>query len=92
MATLPDPPESAWPVRTVLLQRRMIALNLDIGALAQIEPGIVGDLQGRCMTCRGAERCAEDFLAHSDDPAWPDWRDYCPNAARLEMLVALQYF
>ena len=74
----------------MLLQRRMIALNLDIGA--RVEPGILDDLQGRCATCRGAARCADDFLAHSDDPAWPGWRDYCPNAARLEMLVALQYF
>ena len=92
MATLPDFPESALPVRAILLQRRMTTLNLDIGTWARFEPDILGDLQGRCATCRDSRRCADDFLEHCEDPAWPDWRDYCPNAARLEMLVALQYF
>ena len=92
MATLPELPESEGPGGAILLQRRMIGLNLDVGAWARFEPGIFGGMLERCVACRGSQPCADDLLRHSDDPTWTGWRDYCPNATKLEMLVALQFF
>ncbi len=73
-----------------LLQRRMIALRLDVGAWLDMEPEMFGELQRSCDACSSPGQCAYDLGAHLDDPTWHDWRDYCPNAARLRMLVALQ--
>jgi hypothetical protein len=77
---------------TYLLQDRIAALGLDIGGWTRFEPTILDDLRRVCSTCPAPRRCADDLVAHCDDPAWRDWRDYCPNAAKLNMLVALQLY
>ncbi len=82
--------ESMRLEETPLLQRRMIALCLDVEAWRDREPELFGDLQTSCAACPNADACDDDLGAHLDDPACDDWRDYCPNAARLRMLVALQ--
>jgi hypothetical protein len=92
MTTLLDLHESTRLDETELLQRRMAALGLDIEAWANFESVMLGELQGPCAACVSRQRCAYDLVTHFDDPTWPDWRDYCPNAAKLDMLSALQSF
>ena len=82
--------ESMRLEETPLLQRRMIALCLDVEAWRDRKPEMFGDLQTSCAACPNPDACDDDLGAHLDDPTCDDWRDYCPNAARLRMLVALQ--
>jgi len=78
----PDEPE--------LLRRRLATLHLDPDELAGSEPAMLRDLQRLCTMCRSRGRCARDFAQHAADPAWQGWRDYCPNAATLNMLSTLK--
>jgi hypothetical protein len=80
------------PDQAKLLQRRMTNLALDIGAWALYEPADFLDLESVCAACASRQTCANDLVEHIEDPTWPDWRDYCPNAAKLDMLVALQFY
>ena len=73
-----------------LLERRMEALSLDPDQVAHIEPLAIRELQHRCVRCEWRGQCALDLADKSADPGWQYWRDYCPNAARLSMLSALQ--
>jgi len=73
-----------------LLERRMEALALDPVEVGHIEPLTVRELQHRCVKCAKREQCALDLADKFADPGWQDWRDYCPNAATLTMLSALQ--
>ena len=50
------------------------------------------DLEKSCTACASRNQCAYDVVPHFEEPTWSDWRDYCPNAAKLRMLVALQGF
>jgi hypothetical protein len=92
MTTLLDFFASTRLDETELLQRRMVALGLDVEAWAHFEPVMLGELQGLCAACASRQRCAYDLVTHFDDPTWPDGRDYCPNVAKLDMLSALQSF
>jgi hypothetical protein len=74
------------------LQARMALLGVDVGAWARFDPAMLQDLQSVCAACGNRSACADDLLQHVDDPTWPDWRDYCPDAAKLDMLVALQFY
>lgn len=76
-----------------LLERRMIALNLDPYDLGQTEAALVRHLQQRCMSCTSPGRCRHDLLREAAGRIGPDrhmWLDYCPNAQTLEMLSALR--
>jgi hypothetical protein len=75
-----------------LLQARMTVIGVDVGAWTRFEPDILRDLQSVCAACGSRATCADDLRRHVDDPTWPDWRDYCPDAAKLDMLVALQFY
>jgi len=92
MATLLDSIDLNRPDQAKLLQRRMTVLSLDIGAWARYEPADFLDLESVCAGCASRQACAKDLLGHLDDPTWPEWRGYCPNAAKLDMLVALQFY
>ena len=73
-----------------LLERRMQALSLSPDDLAHIEPRTVRELQQRCVKCERSGQCALDLADEFADPGWQYWRDYCPNAAALTMLSAVQ--
>jgi hypothetical protein len=92
MATLQDLLKSTTLDETALLRRRMIALHLDTEAWARCEPAMFSELKSLCVACTSRQECAYDLAMHLDEPTWSDWRDYCPNAARLSMLGALQAF
>jgi hypothetical protein len=91
MAALMNLIDLSRPDQAKLLQRRMTNLALDIGAWARYEPADFLDLESVCVACGSRQRCADDLLEHFDDPTWPDWRGYCPNATTLGVLVALQF-
>lgn len=91
--TIPsEPTDRDGPDQRKLLQRRMISLGLDVGAWARFEPTLIGNMQGVCAACENRKRCADNLLRHADHPTSQDWRDYCPNAPKLDMLVALQFY
>ena len=90
MTSLPHPVESARLDEAHLLRGRMTALRLDVEAWSNMEPAMFADLERSCSACASRNECAYDLVAHLEGPAWSDWRDYCPNAAKLRMLVTLQ--
>ncbi|RAI44261.1 hypothetical protein CH341_10160 [Rhodoplanes roseus] len=83
-----DPASSA--VDDLLLCRRMRALRLDPDELYCSEPRAFGILRRLCATCSVPGRCARDLADEFADPAWQDWRNYCPNATTLSILSALR--
>jgi hypothetical protein len=84
--------ESAPPDDMNLIHRRMTMLRLDVDAWLDSEPAMLAGMQKSCSVCASRGRCAYDLMLQLDEPTWRDWRDYCPNAARLRTLVALQSF
>ncbi len=84
--------ESVPPEDINLMHRRMAMLRLDVDAWLDTEPAMLADMQQSCSACASRGRCAYDLMLQLDEPTWHDWRDYCPNAARLRTLVALQGF
>ena len=73
-----------------LLERRMEALSLNQDEVAHMEPLTVRELQQRCVKCVRSGQCALDLADEFADPGRQYWRDYCPNAATLTMLNAIQ--
>ena len=75
-------------IKAALFSPWVVVCSLILGGVAIL---IIEGLRTACATCASPERCAHDLAAYADDPDWPDWRDYCPNAAKLNMLIALQF-
>ena len=73
------------PGAAALLRRRMAELDLDPAEVGRLEPQTLQDLQRVCSMCEHHRRCTHDL---SQDPANPVWKNYCPNAATLEVLNA----
>jgi hypothetical protein len=95
----PSPPEllslsSHGLYGSNLLERRMVALNLDPEEVARSEPALFRGFQRLCTSCRSPMRCAQDlaqeFARDPSDPASTEWRDYCPNGTTLNMLSTLK--
>src|SRR5712691_9516978 len=78
------------PDERELLAERMAALHLEPVSLAQSEPATFRDLPRVCALCGVRDRCAVDLEEQGRDPAWQEWRDYCPNATTLSALASLQ--
>jgi len=74
---------SLGPNANVLLERRIVALDLDPGEVSEIAPNTFRDLQRVCSFCESHGRCLRD-LAHN--PADTAWKDYCPNVDKLMAL------
>jgi hypothetical protein len=68
----------------------MATLQVDRDELASDDPLLFRELQGLCTLCRSKERCVLDLAQESDQPGNPGWREYCPNAATLNVLGAVQ--
>jgi hypothetical protein len=74
-----------------LLARRMVALGLDPYELTLSDPALVRHVQKQCTLCDNRECCLQAFAREPSGVALrDDWRDYCPNALALDMLVGLQ--
>lgn len=74
-----------WP-----LLRRMTVLRLDADEIANDEPLLYCDLRSACMMCESRGACEHDLADEAADPAWQNWRDYCPNATTLSVMSALK--
>ena len=75
-----------------LLARRMVALDLDPYELTLSDP-LVHHLQRQCTLCKSREGCLLDLAHECKGAAWRDrrkWREYCPNASALDILIVLQ--
>ena len=85
---------SYGPNAAELLNRRMAALRIDPDRVGTLDPFTLRDLQRLCTTCRSRKQCARDLTDSSGDRAEnrQGWEDYCPNAATLNMLVALESY
>ena len=81
----PNPDDHA-----TLMVRRMARLGLEPEEFLRAEPSLFKDLRAVCSLCPCPERCALALLRESTDPAWQDWRNYCPNATTLSMLSTLR--
>ena len=80
-------------VRRSLLARRMAALDLDPYELALSDPALFRHLQRQCTLCESRKSCLQDLAHDYRGAAWRDrreWREYCPNASALDMLILLQ--
>ena len=73
-----------------LLFRCMDMLAIDRSALAQDDPLLFRELQGRCAACRGRATCARELAHELDDAGWDAWRAYCPNSSTLLAIGAVQ--
>ena len=74
-----------------LLFRRMILLQIDRRELARDESLLLRELQGLCTLCGSKPECVRDLSEEylSGDPQ--AWHEYCPNAATLNAIGALQH-
>jgi len=68
-----------------LLRCRMVIVGLFSGALERDDSAAFEELRRNCLACGDRAPCEADLRG---DPANPVWRRYCPNAAKLEALVA----
>ena len=76
------------PGSAALLERRLVALDLDREEILQSEPGVFRDLQRVCSLCQSKKQCAGD-LAHA--PCAAVWKEYCPNVGTLSALDAMPW-
>jgi hypothetical protein len=75
------------PYDASLLFSRMERLQIDRDELAQHDPLLFRELQGRCTLCPSQGQCARDLATGVEDIGW---EKYCPNAGLLNALGALQ--
>jgi hypothetical protein len=71
----------------------MVALELDPYELWLFDPALALYMQRQCAHCENREHCLRVLTTASGGDGLPDdeeWRDYCPNALALDMLVGLQ--
>jgi hypothetical protein len=73
-----------------LLFRRMTLLQIDRDELARDEPLLLRELQGLCTLCGSKAECVQDLDRECKTGEPHAWREYCPNAATLNALGALQ--
>ena len=75
---------------TSLLYRRMNCLHIDREELVRTDMATLRDMQRLCSLCRAHGRCARELADEDADPAWQNWRDYCPNSTTLTILSTMQ--
>jgi hypothetical protein len=73
------------PAGAALLQKMLVALQVDPKALANTNPLVVRDLQRLCTTCNNQKRCAHELAAGT---AAAHFHEFCPNAFTLDALFA----
>ena len=78
---------SKSPDSARLLYRLLAALGVDPAALGARDPMVMRDLERLCVSCTHKRQCAHDLAAGTGAA---HFKDYCPNAYTLEMLVAAQ--
>jgi hypothetical protein len=67
-----------------LLPKLLRALGTDPAAFARQDPSTMRDLQRLCIACGAKRRCEHELAAGT---AKKNFRDYCPNAYTLDVLL-----
>jgi hypothetical protein len=70
-----------------LVQKMLIALDVDPQALAKNNPLIMRDLQRLCINCDDKKRCANELAMGT---AVEHFHEFCPNAMTLDALFTEQ--
>lgn len=68
------------------LRLRMESLHIDGNELARSDPLRLHEFRRICANCASRGACALDLAHPSADVGWGEWREYCPNAAKLNEL------
>jgi hypothetical protein len=76
---------SKGPGAADLIQKLLVALNVDPKAIAMSNPLVMRDLQRLCITCGDKKRCAHELAKGT---AAEHFREFCPNALTLDALFA----
>ena len=74
---------SKGPHAADLLQKLLVALNVDPKELSRTEPLVMRDLQRLCTTCGAKKRCAQEL---AEGTAAEHFHEFCPNAFTLDAL------
>ena len=69
--------------QTLLLERRLAALDLTPEGIRALSPLLLADLQRTCSACAEKSRCAADM---EESALAAGWESYCPNAGTLATL------
>jgi hypothetical protein len=67
------------------LRRLLGVLEIDPARIAQLQPGVLRDLQKVCAGCADKKRCVHEL---SDGTAAEHFHEFCPNAYTLDALLA----
>jgi hypothetical protein len=76
---------SKGPHAADILQKMLVALNVDPAAIAKTNPLVMRDLQRLCITCGDKKRCEHEIAKGT---AAEHFREYCPNALTLDALFS----
>jgi len=66
-----------------LLQKMLVALDVDPEALTKSNPAVMRDLQRLCISCSHKSRCQHELAAGT---AAEHFHEFCPNAFTLDAL------
>jgi Family of unknown function (DUF6455) len=66
-----------------LVQKMLVALNVDPKAIAKSNPLVMRDLQRLCINCTDKKRCADEL---NKGTATAHFHEFCPNALTLDAL------
>lgn len=75
---------SKSPGSADLLQKMLVALQVDAKDLSRREPGVIQDLQRLCVSCSDKNRCVHELAAGT---AAAHYHEFCPNAYTLDALL-----
>jgi len=70
-----------------LVQKMLVALNVDPKAIANSNPQVMRDLQRLCINCEDKKRCASELKNRT---AAENYHEFCPNALTLDTLFEQQ--
>ncbi len=66
-----------------LLQKMLVALNVDPEVLTKSNPAVMRDLQRLCISCSRKSRCQHELAVGT---AAEHFHEFCPNAFTLDAL------
>lgn len=72
---------SKGPGAADLLEKMLVALNVNPHALMQSDPATMRDLQRLCITCANKKRCQHEL---AQGTAAEHFHEFCPNAFTLD--------
>ena len=79
---------SKGPRSADLLQKMLVALDVDPKVIAKADPLVMHDLQRLCVSCADKKRCRHEL---EQGTAAAHFREFCPNAFTLDALFEEQH-